>query len=81
LDFFFGELTIFLPKLILVFFLFFSFATHHFFKGTPTYPPTPPTYLPPFLLPAHLPPSFYSPLTCARALVHHQHLRFNGTKV
>jgi hypothetical protein len=87
--FFFWDLTVFLSGLILVFFSL--HLNHHFvWGGTPTYPsnlpttfpPTSPsTYLSPCTEPAHLPPSFCSPLFCACALLHHQRLRFKGTKV
>jgi hypothetical protein len=61
------------------FILFRTTLTTIFFLGELL--PTLPTYLPPFLLPAHLPPSFCSPLFCACALLHHQHLKFSGTRV
>ncbi len=70
------------------FFFFLATLTTIFFLGNsylplqPTYHPSSyqPIYLPTFTEPAHQPPSFCSPLSCACAL-HHQRLRFSGFRV
>ncbi len=85
----FGSSLFFLPGLILVFLFspatlsIVSFLGNSYRPLQPTHHPSSyqPIYLPTFTEPAHLPPSFWSPLTCACALLHHQHLRFSGFRV
>ncbi len=77
LDFFFGSSLFFLPSFFLFIFFIASLDTILFWELLCT----PPTYLPPFLLLAHLHPSLCSPLFCACTPLHRQCLKFSETTI